>query len=156
MGYGDVQQSGSYLENPVKMRLSGIYLMLFAVIPSIAWLMEIFSTDKGSIPESVAGMNLSVNVVHVFDLAFTLPAIMIGAILLFRGKMSGLIISSISAAFVFFTCLSILTMELGLQYHNLHFDVGHLYSMYLLTLLGIFPLIMLFRAVSKISPDKYN
>jgi len=153
-GYGDVQQSGNYPENPIKMRLSGIYLMLFAVVPFIAWLIEIFSTEKGSVPESISGMNLPVNVVHVFDMAFTLPAIIIGAVLLFRGKLSGLIISSISAAFVFFTCLSILTMELGLQYHNLYFDEGQLYSMYVLTPLGIFPLITLFRAVSKISSDK--
>jgi hypothetical protein len=153
LGYGDVQQSGNYPENPIKMRLSGIYLMLFAVVPFIAWLIEIFSTEKGSVPESISGMNLPVNVVHVFDMAFTLPAIIIGAVLLFRGQMSGLIISSISAAFVFFTCLSILTMELGLQYHNLHFDEGQLYSMYLLTPLGIFPLIILFRAVSTISSN---
>ena len=153
LGYGDVQQSGNYLENTIKMRLSGIYLMLFSVVPFFAWLIEIFSTDKGSVPESISGMNLPVNVVHVFDMAFVLPVIIYGAVLLFRGKMSGLIISSISAAFVFLTCISILTMELGLQYHNMHFDEGQLYSMYLLTPLGIFPLITLFRAVAKVSSD---
>jgi len=153
LGYGDVQQSGNYLENPIMMRLSGIYLMLFSVVPFIAWLIEIFSTDKGSVPESISGMNLPVNVVHVFDMAFALPVIIIGAVLLFRGKMSGLIISSISAAFVFFTCISMLAMELGLQYHYLHFDEAQLYSMYLLTPLGIFALIFLLRAVSKISSD---
>jgi hypothetical protein len=153
LGYGDLQQSGNYLENPIKMRLSGIYLMLFSVAPFIAWLIEILSTDKGSVPESISGMNLPVNVVHVFDMAFVLPVIIIGAVLLFRGKMSGLIISSISAAFVFFTCISMLAMELGLQYHNLHFDEAQLYSMYLLTPLGIFALIFLFRNVSKISSD---
>jgi len=133
LGYGDVQQSGDYPENPIKMRLSSIYLMLFSVIAYIAWLIEILSTDKGSVPESILGMNLPVNVVHVFDMAFALPVIIIGAVLLFRGKMSGLIISSISAVFVFLTCISILTMELGLQYHNLNFDEGQLYSMYVLT-----------------------
>ena len=154
LGYGEMQQSGNYLENPIKMRISGIYLMLFAVIPFIAWLIEIvLATVNGSIPESISGMNLPVNVVHVFDMAFVLPVIIIGAVLLFRGKMSGLIISSISAAFVFFTCISMLAMELGLQYHNLHFDEAQLYSMYLLTPLGIFALIFLFRAVSKISSD---
>jgi hypothetical protein len=158
LGYGDVQQSGNYLENPIKMRISGIYLMLFSVIAYIAWLIEIIlSTVNGSIPESISGMNLPVNVVHVFDMAFALPIIIIGAVLLFKGKMSGLIISSIMVAFVFLTCISMLTMELGLQYHNMHFDEGQLYSMYVLTPLGIFPLITLFRAVSKISSDiKYG
>jgi hypothetical protein len=153
-GYEAVQQSGSYLKNPIKMKLSGSYLMLFSIVPFIAWLMEILSTDKGSVPASIAGMNIPVNVVHVFDMAFVLPVIIYGAVQLFRGKMSGLILSSISAAFVFFTCLSILTMELGLQYHNLHFDEGQLYSMYLLTPLGIFAVIALFRAVSMTSDIK--
>jgi len=152
LGYREVQQSGNYLQNSIKMRISGIYLMLFAVVPIIAWLIEIvFATIGGSLPESISSMNLPVNVVHVFDLAFALPVIIIGAILLFRGKMSGLIISAISVVFVFFTCISILAMELGLQYHNMFFDPGQLYSMYLLTPLGIFPLITLVKAVSKIS-----
>ena len=152
LGYGDVQQSGNYLENPIKMRISGIYLMLFSVIAYVAWLIEIIlSTINGSIPESISGMNLPVSVVHVFDMAFALPIIIIGAVLLFKGKLSGLIISSILVAFVFLVCISIFAMELGLQYHNMHFDEGQLYSMYVLTPLGIFPLITLFRAVSNLS-----
>jgi len=154
LGYGDVQQSGNYLKNPIKMRISGIYLMLFAIIPFIIWLIEIISANVNDlIPESIAGMNIPVNVVHVFDIAFALPVVIIAAVLLFQGKMSGLILSSIMVAFVFLTCISMLTMELGLQYHNMHFDEGQLYSMYVLVPAGIFPLIALFRAVSKISSD---
>lgn len=152
LGYEDVKQSGAYRDNPIKMRIAGIYLMLFSVIAYIAWLIDIIvSTVNGSRPDSISGMNLPVDVVHVFDMAFVLPVIIIGAVLLFRGKLSGLIISSIAVAFVLLVCISMLAMELGLQYQKMHFDDMQLYSMYLLVPLGIFPLIALFRAVSKIS-----
>ncbi len=151
LGYGDVQQSGNYLENPIQIKISGVILMLFALTAYTAWLIEVItSTLNGSIPESISGMNLPVSVVHVFDMAFALPMIVIGAILLFRGKMSGLIISSIMAAFVFLICISVFGMELALQNQNMPIDEGKLYSFYVLTPLSMFPLITLFRTVSKI------
>lgn len=150
LGYGEVQQSGNYLENPIKMRISGIFLILFAVTAYTAWLIEVItSTVNGSIPESISGMNLPVSVVHVFDMAFVLPMIVIGTVLLFKGKLSGLIISSIMAVFVFLVCISVFGMELALQYQNMPIDEGKLYSFYVLTPLSIFPLIILFRAISK-------
>jgi hypothetical protein len=154
LGYGDVRQSGNYLENQVKIKISGVYLMLFAVSVYALWLVEIItSTVNGSIPENISGMNLPVSVVHVFDMGFALPMIVIGAILLFKGKISGLIISSIMATFVFFVCISLLGMELGLQYKNMPIDEGKLYYVFVMTPLSIFPLITLFRAVSKIPSD---
>ncbi len=150
LGYTDVQHSGKYLENPIKMRISGIFLMLFALTAYAAWLIEVITSSvNGSIPESIMGMNLPVSVVHVFDLAFALPIIVIGAVLLLKGKISGLIISSIISVFVILVCFSVCGMELALQYHNMPIDYGKLYSMYVLTPLSIFPLITLFRAVSK-------
>jgi len=154
LGYKDVQQSGNYLKNTIKMKISSTFLMLFAITAYTAWLIEVItSTINGSIPESISGMNLPISVVHVFDMAFALPMIVIGAILLFKGKTSGLIISSIMVAFVFLICISVFGMELALQYNNMPIDEGKLYSFYVLTPLSIFPLITLFRAVSKISSD---
>jgi hypothetical protein len=155
LGYRDVRQQGDFHENSLKIKISGAFLMLFALTAYYAWLSEIIAaTLTGSIPVSIAGLNLPVNVVHVFDMAFALPMIIIGAILLFKGKMAGLIISSIMAAFVFFVCVSLLGMELALQYNNMPVDEGILYSAYVLTPMSIFPLIILFRTVWKLSGDK--
>ena len=89
---------------------------------------------------------------HYLDLVNISIVVPIGVFMFVLAmKMSGLIISSIAVAFVFLVCTSMLAMELGLQYQKMHFDDMQLYSMYLLVPLGIFPLITLFRAVSKIS-----
>jgi hypothetical protein len=151
LGYKDVQKTGNYSENKTKVRISASFLMLFAITAYAAWLIEVItSIMNGSVPESIAGMNLPSSVVHVFDMSFALPMIIIGAILLFKSKMSGLIISSIMATFTFFICISILWMELTLQYYGMHFDPGKLYSMYVLAPLSIYPLVTLHRAVSKL------
>ncbi|MGL1891812.1 MAG: hypothetical protein OCD02_09305 [Spirochaetaceae bacterium] len=150
LGYEDVKQSGNYLENTIKMRISGIFLVFFAITAYSAWLIEVISsTIYGLIPESIGGMNLPVSVVHVFDMAFALPIIVFGAVLLFKGKISGLIISSIMVVFVFLVCISVFGMELALQYQHMPIDEGKLYSMYLLIPLCIFPLINLLKATSK-------
>ncbi len=154
LGYGDVRQLGNYVNNQVKIKISGVVLMLFAVSVYALWLVEIItSTINRSIPENISGMNLPVSVVHVFDIGFALPMIVIGAILLFKGKISGLIISSIMATFVFLVCISLLGMELGLQHKNMPIDEGKLYYVFVMTPLSIFPLITLLRAVSKIPAD---
>jgi len=149
-GYSEVQRSGNLLEKSLKIKLSAIFLLLFSVTAYAAWLIEVYSsTIHGSIPESIVSMNLPVSVVHVFDMGFALPIIVYGALKLINGKMSGLIISSIMAAFVFLICISVLGMELALKYEGLPIDGGKLISFYVLTPLSIFPMITLLKEISK-------
>ena len=148
--YGEVSEIGVMPESSLLKNFSAGFLMLFALSVYANWLLEVISSiTTGKIPENIAGMNLPVSVVHVFDMAFVLPLIFIGAILLFRRRMSGLIISTIMSAFVFHICISLLGMELALSFHNLPVDSGKLYSMYVLCPLSVIPMISLFRSVSK-------
>lgn len=152
LGYRDVRKTGDYRENRTQMILSASFLILFAVTAYGAWLIEVItSTVNGTVPESIAGMNLPSSVVHVFDMALALPMIIIGAILLFRKRASGVIVSAITAAFTFLICISILWMELAVQRSGMGFDPGKLYSMYVLAPLSIYPLIALNRKASKLS-----
>lgn len=152
IGYKRECRSGNISNSPLSYKISGVFLLLFAVTAYVAWLMEIISsTINDLIPESISGMGLPSSVVHVFDMGFALPIIIFGAILLLKGKKSGLIISSIAASFIFFTCTSILIMESALKYFEMPFDVGKLYSMYVLAPLSIFPIIALFSSVSKLT-----
>lgn len=151
LGYRDVRRTGDYSENRTKIRVSACFLMLFAVTAYTAWLIEVItSTVNGNVPESIAGMNLPSSVVHVFDMSLALPMIIIGALMLFQRKTSGLIVSSITVTFTFLICISILWMELALQRNGMSFDPGKLYSMYVLSPLSIYPLVTLHRAVSKL------
>lgn len=155
-GYIDVHKTGEYLENSIKIKISAAFLMLFAVTAYYAWSMEFVAfVQNGTTPESIADMNLPTPVVHVFDMAVALPMIIYGAVQLFRNKKSGLIISSVMVTFVFLTCISVFGMELALYNHNMPFDEGKLYSMSVLATLSIYPLITLFRAVSKL-PSSLN
>jgi len=156
-GFAHVKRSGNYREKSKKIIFSAIFLLLFAVTAYSAWLIEIVSSIiHNLIPESITGMGLPVSVVHVFDLVFALPAIVIGAFLLLKGKTSGLIISSIMVTFVFFVCIGQLGMELALLFQGFHVDEGILYSMYILTPLSVFPMLTLFKALSSIDKNQLS
>jgi len=152
LGYREVQRTGENRERRASMIVSASFLMLFATTAYGAWLIEVItSTINGTVPESIEGMNLPSSVVHVFDMGLALPMIIIGAVLLYRSKTSGLIVSSITVTFTFLICVSILWMELALQAKGMHFDPGKLYSMYALAPLSIYPLVILHRSAAKLS-----
>ncbi|MDH5654962.1 MAG: hypothetical protein OEZ34_03580 [Spirochaetia bacterium] len=152
-GYNNVRQSGTFPEDRFIIKVSAVLLMLFAVPVYFFWLIEVIaSTVNNTVPETISNMNIPANVVHVFDMGFALPVIIYGSVLLLKGKNSGLVISAIMATFVFFICISLLGMEVGLHRNNLHFDQGILVSAIIMTPLSVFPLVTLSRAVSKYFP----
>jgi hypothetical protein len=153
-GFNDVRNNGDIVKNSLKFKISSGFLIFFAVAVYTTWIIEVItSTINGTIPESIKDMNLPTNVVHVFDMAFALPLIIIGAVKLLRRKISGLILSTIMAAFVFLICISLLGMELALMSKEMPFDEGKLIYVSFFTPVSIFPMIVLLKAVTKYSPN---
>lgn len=141
--YGVIQDTEDK-EYSFRSKLTSIYLILFAIIPAMAWLSEITISIINQVqPIHNIEQDVTANVVHIFDLAFILPLIIISAISLIRGKKTGLISAFISVVFVMLVCLSILSMEVGLVRSGLNYDAPQLYSMMLLIPLGIISMIIL-------------
>lgn len=150
IGYKDVHEKAEDIKSNFKLKFSAIYLLLFATVPAIAWISEIvIAIMQDAQPSHNLLINVTVNVVHVFDLAFFLPVIIIFAINLLRGKYSGVVLSFISVIFVILISISILFMEIGLVCSELNYDEGQLYSMFVLIPLGIAPLITLFKEMNR-------
>ena len=80
-------------KNPY-MRKAGFLLFATGILFSALWLSEIIPNIlAGTIPASLVEMKLPVNPVHVLDLAFVIPGMIITAILLWRDDAAGFLMA---------------------------------------------------------------
>jgi hypothetical protein len=85
--------SASFLLN-TKSKIVSALLMITAILFILLWLSEIVpSLLSNEIPPSLVETGLWVNPVHVLDLAFLLPGMVITSILLWRRKMLGFLLA---------------------------------------------------------------
>jgi len=85
--------SASFLLN-TKSKIVSALLMIIAILFSLLWLSEIVpSLLSNEIPPSLAETGLWVNPVHVLDLAFLLPGMVITSVLLWRRNMLGFLLA---------------------------------------------------------------
>jgi len=93
------------------------------------WLSDVIpATIHGTVPASIKGFNLPVNAACVFDLAFMMPLMILGAMKLWKGQMIGLVISIILLSWLVLTSISVISMEIGLKLSGLDFDIGKMIS----------------------------
>jgi len=72
------------------------YLIAVAVVVGVVWISEeIAATASGATPRSVIEFETPTNIVHVFDLAIVLPAMVIAAVMLLRRRPWGLVLSGV-------------------------------------------------------------
>lgn len=129
MGFRDTSLLVNSSTKSVWMKAMAAWLLLFAVGGYAAWLGEVLPPMmQGALPESIQGTTLPVNVVHVLDMAFMLPLMMIGAIKLWNGHSSGLFISAVMLVFVLLISISVICMELALRHAGLETDMGKFIS----------------------------
>lgn len=144
LGFLDIQDQGKRNKVGKGLKFVSIYLLLFTIVPALAWISEITTgMILGVQPDHNLDLGITVNVVHVFDLAFTLPLLAISGVNLLKGK--GIASGTISTFFVLLISISILVMEVGLLVNNLTYDSPQLYSMFLFIPLGIGAIFILFK-----------
>lgn len=72
------------------------FLVTMGVLVSLLWLSEVIpATLSNTKPESVAGIGLPVNVVHVLDLGVLLPAVFLSAKWLWQGRPWGYVLPGV-------------------------------------------------------------
>jgi hypothetical protein len=95
-----------------KGKAASIFLMTFGVLFSVLWLADIVgSLAAGEAPQSVAEIGLPVNPVHVLDLAFLLPGMMITSVLLWKRKALGFLFAVPLLIFSALMGIAILSMS---------------------------------------------
>ncbi len=79
----------SFVANP-KARVVSVFLLILGTVFALLWLREEASAlIAGSIPLSIVQANVPTNPVHILDLAFFLPAILLTGLLLWKSKPLG-------------------------------------------------------------------
>ncbi len=80
----------SWFVMPTPNRLAGGWLVLCGLLFASVWLSEIIpATLANEVPKSLREIGLTANPVHILDLAFALPAMILGGVALMRNQPLG-------------------------------------------------------------------
>ena len=100
-----------WFEKKVPGTSTGIFLISIAVLFYFIWLSEIIPCIlNNTIPKSITDSGLSVNPVHVLDLALCLPALILTGIALIKRKNIGLLLAPTMMIFCIFMAVAIAAM----------------------------------------------
>ncbi len=107
----DRVQAAFSAATPAKL-ISG-FLLVLGIVFALLWLSEeVPALVTGQIPVSITDTNLPTNPVHVLDLGFYLPAMLITAVLLWRRSLWGYLLAGPLLVFSIFTGATILIIFL--------------------------------------------
>jgi hypothetical protein len=114
----------AFASSAITRTISG-FLLLVALFFAMQWLSEdIPALLSGSVPTSVKESGLLTNPVHVLDLSFVLPAMIVTSILLWRRHPLGTLFAVPLLVFSFFTVLGILAIFVVTSLHGTAVMVG--------------------------------
>ena len=143
----DIQKNdlGSWFEDaPVK--LVSTYIIVVAIVFYALWLKSVVpALIKNTIPPEVADNDLLVNPVHVLDLAFALPGLIIGAVLIRKKQNLGYIIASLALGFMIILTIALATMVIVLVVRDISEDFTVAAVFGVLTLASITVATLMFR-----------
>lgn len=141
----------NWFENPPKKSV-GIYMIFVALIFYALWLKSVMpAIIQNTVPEDVYKYNLLVNPVHVIDISFALPSLIIGGILLMKGKSTGFAIASISLVFIMILTIALAGMVIMLLIKGISEDFTTAIVFGVLTVITIFFLVALLNKLK--SPE---
>jgi len=127
-------------------RLISVYLIVVAVIFYFLWLKSIVpALFHNEVPSDVSDYNLLVNPVHVIDLVFALPGLIIGAVLIRKNLGLGFVIASFALVFMILLTLALAAMVLLLAIRGISEDYTIAIVFGGLSLCSLFISILLFR-----------
>jgi hypothetical protein len=101
-------------------RALSVLFMATAVLFGALWLSEIIpALEAGRTPQSAIDTGLIVNPVHVLDLAFVVPAMIVTSALLLKRRPAGLLVAVPLATFMAIMGLAIVGMAVATSLHGL-------------------------------------
>ena len=145
------QKVESWFEHaPVK--LISVYISFVALVFYVLWLKSLVpAIIHNEIPKEVSDYNLLVNPVHVIDLVFALPGLIIGSVLIWKEKGVGFIISSLALVFMVLLTLALAAMVLVLMVRGISEDFTVAIVFGILSITSVTMLILLFRKMKSSS-----
>lgn len=133
----------------VPSRLTGIYLLVVSILFYLLWLKDIVpAMINDSIPASVSDYNLLVNPVHVLDIAFALPGLIITAVLIINKHNLGYILAPICLVFMVILAISLAAMVIILRAKGISDEPS---VAIIFIILAVISLILLFLFLNRIT-----
>jgi hypothetical protein len=121
IGFGKEDVAGWFNYSPA--RAVSIYIFFVALVFYGMWLKSIVpALISNSVPADLTENDLLVNPVHVIDLAFALPGLILGSILLWRGQGMGYVIASVALVFMVFLTVALAAMVVMLVLKDVNED----------------------------------
>lgn len=109
-----------WFNNKVPIRTTGVYLLFVSVMFYFLWLKEIVpAVLNNTVPKSVSDYKLLVNPVHVIDIAFALPGLIVIAVLLMKKNRFGYIFTPTALVFLIILAAALAAMVLMVKIRDL-------------------------------------
>ena len=143
----DVQ---NWFNDKIPNRSIGYFLIIVAVLFYLIWLKDIVPAIlNNSVPQSVSDMNLLVNAVHVIDIAFALPGLIITAILLIKKHHFGYILTPICLIFILLMALALIAMVIMMKINGIADDISIAIVFVILALISAIFLLKFLKSMKK-------
>lgn len=104
---------------------------------------------SGEVSQTISGFNIPANAAQVLDIGFMLPLTLVGAILLWKYRSKGMVISAMMLVFFVLIGISVLSMEFGLLVNGFEMDYGKIYGFGFITVLSIIMTVLTYRILAK-------
>lgn len=137
-------------EAPVK--LTGVFLLLVAAIFYMIWLKDVVPAIlSGTPPSSVSDYNLLVNPVHVADLSFALPGLILTSWLLLKRKNYGFILAPVALVFIILLAVALVAMVAMLKVKGISDDIS---VAAIFSAISLISLVLLFLFLRRVQPSE--
>ncbi len=145
-GLREMNVEGWFEGAPVK--LISVYIIFVALVFYVLWLKSVLpAIISKSVPAELIAYKLPVNAVHVIDLAFALPGLILGAVLLWREKGMGYVIASVALVFMVMLTLALAAMVFVLNRRGISEDLSIAMVFGVLSVVSLLFGVLLFRKI---------
>lgn len=135
---------------PGPVKIISLYLAFVALVFYVLWLKTLVPAIlQNEIPQDLIDYKLLVNPVHVIDLVFALPALLIGTVLLWRKQGVGYIIASLALVFMILLTIALAAMVLFLVFRGISEDFTIAIVFGILSISSLTFLVLMFRKIKK-------
>jgi hypothetical protein len=142
----------SWFENRLPLKSIASLLIIIALMFYGLWFSDILpAIFNNSVPESVSNYSLLTNPVHVLDISFMLPGLIITSVLLIKRKKTGFILAPILLVFTIMLSLSLIAMAVLLKVRNVSENLSLVWIFSLLAISSCIFLYLFLRRVKQIT-----
>ncbi len=145
-GLKGLNVAGWFDRAPVK--TVSIFVLFVALVFYAMWLKSLVpAIINKSVPVELMEYKLPVNAVHVIDLAFALPGLVLGSVLLWRGKGMGYVIASVALVFIILLSLVLAAIVIVLARREISEDLSVAFVFGGLTVVSLVVAVLWFRKI---------